>query len=341
MTLSSSTLRASACALCLALRSPAVVAAAFCLTVSVPAWAAPLADSLVGSAKQDYEAGRILYADGDYAGAALKWELAYKSSRDPRLLWNMAAARKAQRKYAEVERLVHRYLKEGTELSPEDRAEAQQLLATIQAFIADLTLQINEPGAQVTIDGEPVAKSPLSEPLRVDIGQHVVSVSKAGFQPVQLNQQITGNTSLTVTLTPAVHEGRLRIITPADSTVLVNGKRVTSGTWEGVLPSGPHQVRVEAPGKLPFTTEANVREDQNEVLRVALQDIDPFAGSHTSRPPEVAERSSSSPWVWVTVTALVLAGAGVGAYFLLNQEEPEPPPAREGTIDTLYLGLSF
>src|SRR5690606_36786612 len=203
----------------------------------------PLADSLVGSAEQDYEAGRIIYADGDYAGVAQKWELTYKSSRDTRLLWDMAAARKAQRKYAEVERLVHRYLEEGTELSPEDRAEAQQLLATIQAFIADLTLQINEPVAQVTIDGQPVAKSPLGEPLRVDIGQHVVSVSMAGFQPVQLNQQITGITCLTVTLTPAVHEVRLRIVTPAASTVLVNRKRVTSGSWQWTLPRGPHQVR--------------------------------------------------------------------------------------------------
>lgn len=316
-----------------------ILAALLCL--SSPSWAAPpLAESLVGSAKADYDAGRILYADGDYAGAALKWDLAYKNSGDPRLLWNIAAARKAQRKYAEVERLVHRYLKEGTELSPEDRAEAQQLLSTIAAFVADLTLQINEPGAQVTLDGEAVGTSPLSEPLRVDIGQHTIGVSKAGYEPVQLSQQVTSNTSLTVTLTPSVDEGRLRIISPPDSTVLVDGKRVTSGTWEGTLSSGPHQVRVEAPGKLPFTTETNVGNNQNEVLRVTLQDIDAFAGGG-SRPPEVAERSSSSAWVWVTVAVVVLAGAGAGAYVLLNQEDPEPPPAREGTIDTLYLGLSF
>src|SRR5690606_3134499 len=136
----------------------------------------------------------------------------YRNSSDPRLLWNIAAARKAERKYAEVERLVHRYLKEGTELSPEDRAEAQQLLSTIQAFIADLTLQINEPGAQVVLDGEVVGTSPLNEPLRVDIGQHTIAVGKTGFERVELSQQVTGNTSLTVTLTPAVYEGRLRII---------------------------------------------------------------------------------------------------------------------------------
>lgn len=308
---------------------------------ALPCAAAPLGESLTGTAKIDYEAGRILYADGDYAGAALKWDVAYKASHDARLLWNVAAARKAERKYAEVDRLVKQYLREARELSDADRAEAQQLLGTIQAFLADVTLQVNEAGAQVSIDGVVVGATPLVEPLRLDIGQHVIAVNKPGFERVELSQQVTGNTTLTVSLVPQLHEGKLRIISPADATVKVDGKRVTSGTWEGVLPSGPHRVEVTAPGKLPFSTDAQIADDQNEVLRVSLQDKDPFAGT---RSPNLAERESgsSSAWIWVTLGVLLIGGAGAGAWYLYNRDDKvDPVPATDGNLDTVFLRPGF
>jgi hypothetical protein len=309
---------------------------------STPSLAAPLAESLTGSAKSDYEAGRILYADADYSGAALKWDVAYKTSHDARLLWNVAAARKAERKYAEVDRLVKQYLTEAKELTDADRAEAQQLLATIQAFLADVTLQVNEPGAQISVDGVVVGPTPIAEPLRLDIGQHVIVVNKPGFERVELNQQVTANTTLTVSLVPQVHAGKLRIISPADAAVKVDGKRVTSGTWEGVLPSGPHRVEVTAPGKLPFNTDAQISDDQSEVLRISLQDKDPFAAG--ARPPDLAERSSDSGtgWIWVTLGVLLIAGAGAGAWYYYNKNEKvDPVPAREGTLDNVYLRVGF
>src|SRR5690606_1373181 len=210
-------------------------------------------------------------------GAALKWEVAYKASNDARLLWNIAAARKAERRYAEVERLVKQYLAEGKELTDADRAEAQQLLGTIQSFVADLTIQVNEPGAQVLVDGVTVGQTPLTAPLRVDIGEHVVVVAKQGFERAEVRQQVTGNTTVPVRLVPEVHEGRLRVVSPADATVSGDGKRVTSGTWEGVLATGIHRIEVTAPGKLPYSTDTQTTDNQNEVLRVALQDVDPFA----------------------------------------------------------------
>lgn len=307
---------------------------------AVPSMAAPLAESLTGAAKIDYEAGRILYADGDYAGAALKWDVAYKTSRDARLLWNVAAARKAERKYAEVDRLVKQYLKEAQELSDADRAEAQQLLATIQAFLADVTLQVNEQGAQVSIDGVVVGATPFAEPLRLDIGQHVIAVTKPGFEKVELSQQVTGNTTLTVSLVPQVHEGKLRIISPADATVKVDGKRVTSGTWEGVLPSGPHRIEVTAPNKLPFTTDTQIADDQNEVLRVSLQDKDPVG----ARGPDLGEREGSGgyTWLWVTLGVLLIGGAGAGAWYLYNKDDKvDPVRATEGNLDTVFLRTSF
>lgn len=310
------------------------------LTWSPVALAAPLGETLSGTAKADYEAGRILYADGDYGGAALKWEVAYKASNDARLLWNIAAARKAERKYAEVERLVKQYLAEGKELSDADRAEAQQLLGTIQSFVADLTVQVNEVGAQVIVDGVTVGQTPMTTPLRVDIGQHVVAVAKQGFERAEVRQQVTGNTTVPVRLVPELHQGRLRVISPANATVTVDGKRVTSGTWEGVLATGIHRVEVKAPGKLPYSTDTQINDNQEQVLPIALQDADPFAGG--ARPPNLERESeSSSAWIWVTLGVLALAGAGVGAYYYLQPKDQKPVPAQEGTLDTVFLRTSF
>ncbi|HKQ68527.1 MAG TPA: hypothetical protein VJT73_04270, partial [Polyangiaceae bacterium] len=66
----------------------------------------PLSETLTGSAKTDYDAAKILYQDGDYSGASLKFKQSYEASKDVRLLWNMAACEKSQRHYAKVQKLV-------------------------------------------------------------------------------------------------------------------------------------------------------------------------------------------------------------------------------------------
>jgi TolA-binding protein len=54
----------------------------------------PLASSLRGQAATDYQAARILFDDGDYAGASLKFQHAFEESGDARLLWNIAVCEK-------------------------------------------------------------------------------------------------------------------------------------------------------------------------------------------------------------------------------------------------------
>src|SRR5882672_5796822 len=54
----------------------------------------PLAESLEGEAKRAYELGCLLYDNGDYAGALVRFESARKASADARLLWNVAVCQK-------------------------------------------------------------------------------------------------------------------------------------------------------------------------------------------------------------------------------------------------------
>src|SRR5882724_11708596 len=96
---------------------------------------ASLGDTLTGEAKADYESGKLLYGDGDFAGARVKFQAAYELTQDPRLLWNMAVCEKGQRHYAKVVGLTKKYLAAGGELLAEDdRSEAKALLDAIESF---------------------------------------------------------------------------------------------------------------------------------------------------------------------------------------------------------------
>src|SRR4051812_25337068 len=64
--------------------------------------AKPLSESLSGMAKAEYEAGKILYADKDYANAIVKFQHAFEISHEPRLLWNVAVCEKNLRRYARM-----------------------------------------------------------------------------------------------------------------------------------------------------------------------------------------------------------------------------------------------
>jgi len=278
-----------------------------------PKAAPTLSESLTGTAKAEYDAAKILYDDGDYQGAYTKLKAAYDAAKDPRLLWNMAACEKNQRHYAAVAKLVDRYLVEGGALLGEaDRKEATELVNTVKGFVSELTLQVDQPGASVFIDEQPVGTSPLPGPVQVDMGARKIRITKAGFREFALTAELAGGqpSLVSATLTPEVHEGRLRVVAGPGDVIQVDRKLSKVGLWEGVLPSGTHSVYVSAKGKRPHQTDVVVQDNDLTNLHVALED-EPKA--------PIIEKSGVPTWVWVAGGA-VLVGGGVGSYFLLKSD---------------------
>jgi hypothetical protein len=75
--------RAQALTLALILASAPLSAVGFGQRVAHAETSSPaLADSLTGPAKEAYEAGKRIYALNDFAGAAVKFKVAYDLSRD-------------------------------------------------------------------------------------------------------------------------------------------------------------------------------------------------------------------------------------------------------------------
>ncbi len=308
--------------------APAATGVTSATTPPAASGSLPLGDTLTGEAKASYEAGKVLYGDGDYAGAVLKFQHAYELSKDVRLLWNVLVAEKNLRRYARVEALLRTYLGTGgSALGDADRAEAQALLEAIAPFIASVTLLVSQPDALVFVDETEVGRTPLEAPLRVDMGPRKLRVTKAGFRTFEQLQTFAGGTSATVDvrLAPETHDGRLRVSAGGQASIRIDGKTVGVGEWEGRLPSGVHAIEVSARGKQTWRADSIVRDDGLTTVLVALEDTPaaPVAGVPT--------------WMWVAGGSVLAVGLGTGAYFLFKPADRGPPPATPGSIATWEL----
>lgn len=269
-----------------------------------PAAPPPLSESLTGDAKAEYESAKLLFADGDNAGAAIKFKSAYDKSGDPRLLWNMAACEKNLRHYSVALKELRRYLAEGGDkLTEQDRAEAEELIKVMEPFTAKLVIKVSEPGAEVYVDDELVGTSPI-EPVVVDFGPRRVRVKKAEFEEVTKEIPVGGaaEVAVDVPLVKMVHEGRIAVNAPADATIAIDGKVVGGGAWSGTLASGGHTLRVTAPKKLPYQTEVYLQDKESRTVNVTL-DNEPSKGVPT--------------WVWIAGGVVVAGGittAGIFAF---------------------------
>ena len=286
-----------------------------------PGAAASLADSLTGEARADYDAGRILFDDQDYAGAFVKFERAFERAGDERLLWNMAACEKNLRRYGSALTLLERYKREGEpHMSESQRAEVQALLDTLRTLISTVHLVVNERDASVFVDERPAGKTPLPAPLFVDLGNRRIRVSKPGFQDQVVTQEFAGGSQLTllVTLPREENEGRISVLASPGNAIRIDGQVVGDGQWRGSLPAGEHSLRVTAPDMLPYAKEIVVKAGEERTLYVQLDE---------------ASGGGIPAWVWLGAGVLVAGGAATGAYFLFKPDD-EP----NYTVGTLQPG---
>ncbi len=274
----------------------------------------PLGEALSGESKADYESGKVLFGDGDHANALVKFKSAYDKSKEPRLLWNMAACEKNLRHYSKALKLVRQYLAEGGDkLTEQDRKEGDELIKVMEPLTAKLRVNVNETGAEISLDEERVGTSPL-EPTVVDIGTRRIRVQKAEFEEFVRDVPVGGaaEVAVDVNLVKIVHEGRLTVSAPQGSTIYVDGKVVGSGTWNGVLPSGGHTLRVTQEKMRPFQTEVYIQDKETRSVPVSL-DPEPSKGMPA--------------WAWVAGGVVAAGALGVGGYFLFRGEDKYEGPS--------------
>lgn len=283
----------------------------------------PLAESLTGDAKAEYEAGRLAFAAGDFATASVKFGAAHEHSNDARLLFNMAVCARRLNKWSRVLVYIQRYKKEGgVLLSDQDRKDADELIGAVKQFVSPLKLTIDPPGAKVFVDDEQVGVSPLEEPVLVDAGQRRIRVSKQGFQDFQRVEDAPGGKEIAAAITLKPAKGRLVIGAAPSDSIAVDGNVVGVGKWEGELPSGSHSVRVSGKGMRPQSQEIVVKDDETRRLDITL-----------------SSEGSTPLWMYVGGGVLAAAAIGGGAYLLLRDDKKETKAPVPGSLGTFTLPL--
>lgn len=174
-----------------------------------PSWAAPPpaangGESSRQSARDAYERGIELVKQGQLVEALAEFERAYERSPEHAVLYNIGAVSLELEQWARARRAFELYLKLGAgKLSEERVTEVQEYLNETSRHTATLTLIVNVPGPDVLVNGSKVEPTTMSG-LILESGQHVVRVSKDGFQPVErvVSAASGENVELVMPLTP-------------------------------------------------------------------------------------------------------------------------------------------
>jgi hypothetical protein len=291
----------------------------------------PLTQVLTGDARTEYDAARLLYDDGDFAGASLKFQRAYTLSHDPRLLWNAGASERNLRHYARTYVLVSSYLEEAkAHLTQAERDEAATLLRTIESFVSHVTVTAEPAGTELSIDDAVVATLPTTTAILADMGTRRFRFHKDGFRDVILTREVAGGSPLTLDakLEVQVTEGTLRVAAEPGNAIRVDGRLAGTGEWQGALPAGVHSLSVDAPERKSYRTDVAIEAGQLTTIRVGLE------------PLPRAEKPKFVAWPWITGGLAVVAAVGVGTYFAVQQDKPGPPAAAPGTVSPGYWALS-
>lgn len=313
-------------------KAPAPAVSTAPVTPPAPPPTPPLSESLTGQAQADYQAARLLYGDGDFAGASLKFKQAFEASKDVRLLWNMAACEKNMRHYSKVYKLVERYVDLGGSVLPEsDKKDAIDLLDAMKSYISRVKISVNEPDATITIDDEVIGMSPLMETVLLDMGPRRIRVTKPGFSEYSETLQVQGASELPVVvkLAKETHEGRIAVSAGASDMLYLDGKMVGQGHWESTVASGSHMVRVTAPGMKTYQAEIVLNDKETRTVGVTLE-------------PEAKKEGSAALW-WVIGGVLVAGAAGSTVYLVTRNKDSgggTTPPVL-GTIQPGSVQLVF
>ncbi|WP_437898142.1 PEGA domain-containing protein [Sorangium sp. So ce124] len=298
--------------------APAPTAPAPTAPAPTEAPAAPVAERLSGEARADYESGKALFRNGDFASAFLKFQSAYESSKDARLLWNMIACTSKMHRYSGLLALVERLKQEDRGvLLPEDWATIAEVERNARALVGHLDIAVSEQDAEVTIDGQPIGKTPLPGKVIVDAGTRRIRVFKPGFKEHLRVESVApgAQLALDVRLARPMNGGRLSILASPGDRLALDGEFLGEGQWEGIVPSGRHVVRVTAPGKVPYQARVLIQDEALSSVHVGLVPAEKHGGT--------------PPWVWIAGAGAVVA-AVLSAGLLLAHD---PDTAQVGTAE--------
>ena len=301
--------------------------------------AAPAASaSATTEARERFQRGVALYREGSFDAALAEFRRAYEIAPNYRILYNLAQVQVERHDSVAALSLFGQYLQQGgSEIDAERRTQVERDMQSLRGRVADLTVESNVSGAQLTIDGIEAGVLPLTEPIQVNSGVRQLSLSKPGYQSASRSLTIAGAQPLKVTLGLQPIDARV-----PEKAAAVGGKASSSKQAEPAEDSHglstPFWISAIATGVFTgaAVTFGVVSLNRDQKLDDAL--------NHYPTDPQAiddARQSLKTSAVLTDVfTGAAIVGAAATVYFALSSSNREAPPTNATRKDRLQLGTS-
>jgi hypothetical protein len=151
-------------------------------------------------ARSHFQKGLALADAGRFEEAVVEFESAYALKPQPAVLFNVAIAYANARRPAQASSYLRKYLASaGPNADPRRVRDAEARLVTLETIVGGLEVVTNPAEARLLLDGQPV-----TSPLVIDPGAHLLTATAPGYEPSLHSLQISQgeHRSLQVVLTP-------------------------------------------------------------------------------------------------------------------------------------------
>jgi PEGA domain-containing protein len=178
----------------------------------------------VSRAGAHFRRGVELYGEANYAGALVEFKRAYALVPSSAALYDLGEAQFQLQDYAGALQTFRRFL---SEFGPGEghRAEVEANVALLAARVGHLNVTTIPGGADITIDDEPVGKTPLGASILVSVGHRKVVASMAGIPPVTRFIDVAAGEEVAMAIAlPTPVEAPVSPLTPEP-------KAATAATW--------------------------------------------------------------------------------------------------------------
>ena len=254
-------MRARSLAAALAIALGRVVVPAPVLAAPPAAPGASPAD--LAAAKRLFATGLKLYNEGSFREALSAFDKANAIAPRVSLQRNIAQCHRDLKDFASAYDAYGVLLaKYGASMSAPDKRSVQHAIDELATLTGTIRIAIAEPGAAVSLDDHDVGTTPLAGPLRSNLGTHVVTIAKAGFETIRKEVKLSGSDEATVAgpLQTELTTGHLVVNAPPDAKVevFVDGADVGPAPWEGDVKPGVHVVEARGADRVAPPKQVDV-----------------------------------------------------------------------------------
>ncbi len=148
-----------------------------------------------------FQKGVELYDENDFSGALIEFKRAYDIAQDYHVLFNIAQTAYQVQNYAAALMSFQQYLDAGGNgIDRKRKSYVEGEIAKLKGRVAQVTVKVNVPNADILVDDEKVGTSPLGQPLVVSQGKRKITASIANKPPVTKTIEVAGGDSTTIDL---------------------------------------------------------------------------------------------------------------------------------------------